>query len=66
MYRGGMTPDQFMDSGKRLFGRSAWQGELADALGINRTTIWRYSRGKREIPERVALALEALESRRAA
>ncbi len=58
-----MTPNQFEETGKRLFGRYAWQGELADALGINRTTIWRYAKGKREVPERVALALEALETR---
>ena len=55
-----MTGPEFIMIGKRLYGRSAWQGQLADALGINPATVWRYSRDKRPIPAPIVLALEAL------
>ena len=58
-----MTASEFETLGKRLFGRSAWQGQLADELKIDRVTVWRYYRGKRPIPEPVALAMQTLLAR---
>ena len=58
-----MTPTEFTEAGKRIFGRSGWKGQLAEALQIDRATVWRYVNGKRPIPEPVALAMEALAQR---
>lgn len=60
-----MNATEFIERGKRLYGRHGWKSELADALRINRTTIWRYSKGDRPIPESVALALDTLTERQA-
>lgn len=61
-----MNASDFEAAGKRLFGRHGWRAELAEALGVHRSTIWHYEKGKRPVPESVALALEALEQRRIA
>lgn len=58
-----MTPIEFKTSAQRIFGKSGWKGQLAEALCVNRSTIWRYTSGERPIPESVALALEALANR---
>ena len=59
-----MKASDFELAGKSLFGRYGWQTELADKLGIDRTTVWRYATGRRPIPESIKLSLEALEGRR--
>jgi transcriptional regulator with XRE-family HTH domain len=58
-----MDAEQFSLAGRRLYGRHGWQTELAEKLGIDRTTVWRYAKGHRSIPESVTLALEALQTR---
>lgn len=60
-----MDASQFILAGQRLYGRHGWKSELADNLGLDRTTVWRYAKGDRPIPESVQLALEALLNRRA-
>jgi transcriptional regulator with XRE-family HTH domain len=42
-----------------MFGKE-WRSPLARALGIDRTTVWRYENGKRSIPQVVVLALTTL------
>jgi hypothetical protein len=58
-----MTPEQFQTAAQRIYGKSGWKGQLADALDIHRATIGRYAKGARPIPETVALALEGLMAR---
>ena len=58
-----MNANEFTTQGTRLYGRHGWKSELADALKISRTTVWRYAKGERPIPESVALALETLAER---
>ena len=58
-----MDKTAFIDAATRIFGKSGWRGQLAEALAVDRSTIWRYEKGKREIPETVALAMEALTER---
>jgi transcriptional regulator with XRE-family HTH domain len=55
-----MSPVQFCETAKRIFGKSGWKGQVADALQINRSTVWRYANGTSAIPEQVSLAMEAL------
>jgi len=55
-----MDAAQFAALGQRLYGRHGWKSELADKLGLDRTTVWRYARGDRPVPESVRLALETL------
>lgn len=58
-----MTPEDFITAGRRLFGKSGWRGQLAEALKVDRSTVWRYATGTREIPGSIVLALEALANR---
>lgn len=59
-----MTPEEFVENRKHL---NMTQTELAEALGLGKSTIQLYERGKRheddrpvEIPKTVRLALAAL------
>jgi predicted transcriptional regulator len=58
-----MTSAEFIEAGKRIFGKSGWRGQLAEALRIDRATVWRYANGIRPVPESISLALEALANR---
>lgn len=58
-----MDSQAFIDAGKRAFGKSGWKSQVADALGVDRTTVWRYISGVRPIPESIAVAMEALQNR---
>jgi hypothetical protein len=57
-----MTAEAFRAGGQRLYGKW-WQSQLATALDVDRTTVWRYANGQRRIPIKVILAMEALEKR---
>ena len=53
-----MTPVEFNSAGVVLFGpRRGWQTKLADALGVDRATVSRYSRGISSIPAPVVRLL---------
>ena len=36
-----MTPDQLRTAGKRIYGEKKWVASLAQALGIDRGTVYR-------------------------
>lgn len=50
-----MRAEEFIQAGRELFGEP-WQGKMAKALDISRTTRWRYCTGWK-IPKRVELAV---------
>lgn len=55
-----MTPAAFSTIGAALFGPS-WQTPLAEALGVNVKTVYRYGTGKSAtIPQAVLLRLKTL------
>lgn len=39
-----MTPEQFVTSGIKLFGRKKWKSQLAHALGVNVATVHRLAK----------------------
>lgn len=41
----------------RLFGQERWRSEMADRLGLDRTTIWRYVEEESPIPGPVIAAV---------
>ena len=54
-----MTPDVFIASGQKLYGRKYWKVKLADALGVDVTTIWRLTK-REQIPGPYEVALKAM------
>lgn len=52
-----MTPDELKDAGRQLYGEYGWQTRLAEALGVNGSTIRRYISGAIPIPGPVAAAV---------
>lgn len=54
-----MTPAQFEEAGKKLFGNKHWKVKLAEALGINPATVWRMKHRK-EVPGVYEVALRGL------
>lgn len=50
-----MTATLLREIGQALYGRSAraWQGEMADALGVNLRSVQRWAIGEGEPPEGV-------------
>lgn len=61
---GRMKTSDFIAAGQRLYGRHGWKTQLAETLGMSRSTIHRYAAGDLRIPDRVALAMAALEAAR--
>jgi hypothetical protein len=54
-----VTPDIFIASGQKLYGRKKWKVQLADALGVDVTTIWRLTK-REQIPGPYEVALKAM------
>jgi len=55
-----MTPEELRDIGTELYGEVGWKVALAKDLGINVSTIKRWSAGKFEISPPTALAIRCL------
>ena len=54
-----MTPDQFIQTGQRLYGRKAWKAHLARDLGIDVSTVHRIVK-RPQIPGAYEIALKAM------
>lgn len=54
-----MKANDLTRAGQAIYGKIGWKGQLAEALGVHRSTITRYLRGA-EIPRSVELAVERL------
>jgi hypothetical protein len=54
-----VTPDVFIASGQKLYGRKKWKVRLADALGVDVVTIWRLTK-REQIPGPYEVALKAM------
>lgn len=58
-----MTPQEFREFGKELYGPS-WRGELARSLGVSERTVLRWQTGR--IPQEAAYDMAQLCRQRAA
>lgn len=54
-----MTPSDLIAAGERLYGPH-WRRPLADALGVDVSTLRRWTTAERAVPRRVALAVGQL------
>lgn len=54
-----MTPTELVSIGHRLYGRKRWKTLLAQALGVDRTTIHRLT-GRAQIPGPYDIAVNAI------
>ena len=46
-----MTPNQLKEAGEFLFPGPEWKGQLANAIGVSRHTVRRWSKGEFLIPD---------------
>lgn len=56
-----MTVDELGIVGKRLHGSKHWISKLAPQLGVDVSTVWRWSAGKIAVPSPMAVAIRALD-----
>jgi hypothetical protein len=54
-----MTPSDIIAAGEQLYGQK-WRKPLADALGVDVSTLRRWTSADTAIPRRTALAIQAL------
>lgn len=54
-----MTADKLRKAAIELFGSRGWTTDLADRLGVHRTTVYRYVQGQLPIPGPVAAAVDS-------
>lgn len=54
-----MTPSELIQAGERLYGKT-WRHPLAEALGIDVSTLRRWTGGYVAIPKRTELAILGL------
>lgn len=52
-----MTPKQLTEAGEKLYGDRAWQTRMAEALGVDPSTVRRWVSGAVPVPTTVAAAL---------
>lgn len=52
-----MTPAQLREAGVKLYGERAWQTRLAEALGVDGSTVRRWVSGAVPIPGPAAAAI---------
>lgn len=55
-----MTPDKLREIGTALYGSWSWRAQMARALGVNVSTVRRWSTGELRISKRTEMALLAL------
>jgi DNA-binding transcriptional regulator YdaS (Cro superfamily) len=55
-----LTRDELCAAGRTLYGRWGWQTRLAEALGVNGSTVRRWVAGVTPVPGPVAVAVRGL------
>lgn len=59
-----MTPDELRKAGIELYGDWGWQTRLAEALGVDGSTVRRWVSGAVPIPNPVAAAIDCFVGRK--
>ena len=57
---GALTPEEFENTLKDIFGKRGWQRAFARGTGFAQSTIGRYLSGRYPIPQHVALIVKML------
>ena len=57
---GALTPEEFENILKEIFGKRGWQTAFAPGTGFAQSTIGRYLSGRYPIPQHVALIVKML------
>lgn len=52
-----MTPSELIAAGMKLYGNWGWQSRLAEALGVDASTVRRWVSGQVPVPGPVAVAV---------
>lgn len=52
-----MTPTQLAEAGRKLYGERGWQTRMAEALGVDGSTVRRWVSGTVPVPTTAAAAL---------
>ena len=58
-----MSPKVLRQLGREIYGHDAWMRQLAAALGVHQTTVWRWQSGQQPVPKAAQLAIELLRQR---
>ena len=59
-----MTPKQLAEAGVTLYGERAWQTRMAEALGVDPSTVRRWVSGAIPVPTTVVAALRCFLDRK--
>jgi hypothetical protein len=62
----GMSKEEFIALGQRIYGKSGWQRQLADDLAVTAGTVNRWANGHFPVPRQTQLAMLGLLSEKAA
>lgn len=58
-----MTPSQLREAAVALYGDRGWQSALAAALGVDGSTVRRWTSGAVPVPNPVAVAVRLLQEK---
>ncbi len=58
-----LSPEELTKIGQRLYGRRAWIARMAEALGVEPSTVWRWANSKRKIEPLAVAAIQGLVSK---
>ena len=56
-----MQPNEFIELAVGIYGRSGWQKQLANDVGISRSQISRYANGHFPVPQVLQVLLRAMQ-----
>lgn len=61
-----MDTETFIATAVSIYGKSGWQTQLANDLGVTKATVSKYKNGVNPIPQSIGLALEGIKARKEA
>lgn len=61
-----MDTETFIAIAVSIYGKSGWQTQLANDLGVTKATVSKYKNGVNPIPQSIGLALEGIKARKEA